>query len=375
MAKDAESTDLTSPDLACDNLRSGNVSKSAEVIEHVVAILIMSVPMLFAFWTVDNCINLVPTPVTCLHGKPCWYPEEVDLRVIVLTYNRPASLERCLRHLTQLILDGDTAMLEVWIDTASDGTVDYDTLSYLQNFSWPGVQHRVHIQKQHAGLYGQWLNTWRPRVGIPAVADTTEIALYLEDDVDVSPFAYRWLKAAYEKYRRREDVAGITLQDEYIITASGRRRGVKLKTPEATPIYGYKIVGPWGFSPHPKQWTRFQDWYHQNASVNSSFRPYLTEAGLYDTWYRDMESQGRSDSMWIMHFVYFCHWRSLYTLYANLKALTGEEEAGLVVNRRENGLHFVGRRVADSDKFILTEWKDSYVDFDQNIALLNYDGF
>ena len=99
----------------------------------------------------------------------------------MLTYNRPTALQKILANLEDLELDGDLAALEIFIDR-TNMTEAYDNKSYdvARVFGWSGGQTRVHVRRTHVGLYGQWVDCWRPRPG------TREIALVLEDDVLVS---------------------------------------------------------------------------------------------------------------------------------------------------------------------------------------------
>jgi hypothetical protein len=65
----------------------------------------------------------------------------------------------------------------------------------------------VHLQEEHVGLYGQWIDSWtlKPR----------EVTLYLEDDLDLSPHAWTWLKA-YKKYHHEPGVMGFSLRGNII---------------------------------------------------------------------------------------------------------------------------------------------------------------
>ena len=49
---------------------------------------------------------------------------------------------------------------------------------------------------------GQWIDTWYPK------ANTKEICILLEDDVDISAHSLRWLKLVHSKYDARNDLAG-----------------------------------------------------------------------------------------------------------------------------------------------------------------------
>ena len=50
-----------------------------------------------------------------------------------------------------------------------------------------------------------------------------EIALILEDDMTVSPHAYRWLKAVHGKYGRRKDFGGVTLYSNSVFAHNNHR--------------------------------------------------------------------------------------------------------------------------------------------------------
>ena len=77
------------------------------------------------------------------------------------------------------------------------GEFDVKTLDVARTFNWTRGLTRVHVQQSHVGIRGQWIDSWRPR------ADSTEVGLILEDDISVSPFVYRWLKAVHRQYDKR----------------------------------------------------------------------------------------------------------------------------------------------------------------------------
>ena len=83
----------------------------------------------------------------CVTGRPCTYPDVVDLRVVVITFNRADSLLKLLRSLDTLVLDADRAALEIWIDRdRNGGDVDQRTLDVASAFSWERGLTRVHVQ-------------------------------------------------------------------------------------------------------------------------------------------------------------------------------------------------------------------------------------
>ena len=135
----------------------------------------------------------------------------VDFRVLVLTFSRTDSLRTCLERLDELIVDDyDTAALDIWIDRdKKDNRLDGDTYRLAAEFRWKVGPSSVHVHDRHVGVYGQWLDTWKPS----SSGGNQEIALFVEDDVDISPYAYRWLKKVHAFYGQREDIGMYCLQD------------------------------------------------------------------------------------------------------------------------------------------------------------------
>jgi len=86
------------------------------------------------------------TSTSCVTGRPCTYTDQVDFRVIVITFNRADSLSKLLRSLDTLVLDGDRAALEIWIDRHRTKGVDQRTLEVASAFKWKGGPTRVHVQ-------------------------------------------------------------------------------------------------------------------------------------------------------------------------------------------------------------------------------------
>jgi hypothetical protein len=191
------------------------------------------------------------TENTCRTGKPCEYADDVDFRVIVITYNRAVSLSKLLHSLDDLELDGDRAVVEIWIDINDKGQAHDETVKTARSFQWKKGPTRVHIQTSHAGIMGQWIDTWRPR------PESKELGVILEDDISVSPMAYRWLKAVHKAMANRTDFVGASLTSDQMSVHSSKPKG-PLAAPKTDTILMYKCLGTWGFSPKPEHWRRFQ---------------------------------------------------------------------------------------------------------------------
>lgn len=244
------------------------------------------------------------------------------LTLVVLTHSRAQSLLRLLESLARASYDGDAVALHIWIDRSTDGSVDEETVSVSSTFSWAHGESKVHVWDKHVGIWGQWIDSWRPKT-------RNELALLLEDDLEVSSQFYRWLRAARTVYGRRDDIFGYTLQ-RGVLRANRTGFGRRPIVPPRAPNYLYKLVGSWGYAPEPEVWMRFRTWFHQHA-CDPNFHPYVDDL-VPTIWYRKQE---RKRSMWTMWHIRYAHDHHLFTVYANLKG-----SRTLAASWREPGLHF-----------------------------------
>ena len=300
--------------------------------------------------------------VNCKPNIPCEYPESVDFRIIVLTRNRSASLLKLLTSLLSLQLDGATNALEIWIDREGrNRMVHYDTLITALNFQWNKGIKRVHVQKTHVGIRGQWIDSWRPPVG------KEELAVFLEDDITVSPYIWRWTKAVHQAFRHRDDILGYSLANQYMYCV-GNKPFIEPKTQN---IYLNRQMGSWGFIPRPKIWASFQDWYHK---LDKSYQPWLGNGKkiCYDIWFKKYSKLDMADSMWTIWFAKYAYENGLFCVYSNLAPFAGKNYR-LALHRRENGLHFFNK-IQNKDDELLEEWHEKYVQFNRTILTYEFDG-
>ena len=148
---------------------------------------------------------------------PSSKPTHPALRVLVITYNRAASLSRLLKSLSQAEYGEDRVDLDVWVDVPADGSgVNPGVMRATKEFEWPHGNYATHVQDSNVGLRVQWMDSWGKSLeaaGLPPLsASTPEIPIILEDDLQVSPHYWNWLKAAHAKFGSRLDVSGFTLQ-------------------------------------------------------------------------------------------------------------------------------------------------------------------
>ncbi|KAK3094640.1 hypothetical protein FSP39_004315 [Pinctada imbricata] len=252
-----------------------------------------------------------PRPVIEDIKPPPWH-KPVDFRIISLVFNRASSLKRQLDSLNTAEYFGDNVLVEIWIDRSKkDGKIDPKTYLVAKNFTFKYGDVRVHNHTRHVGLYGQWFGTWNPD------PKSKEIAVFLEDDVSVSPLFYRWLKNVHKKYYRRTDVAGYSLRG-----TCPRYRGpyVDIRAPETEFCMLYRATGT-------------------------------------------------SDDMWTMWHIYYTHVNNQYTLFLNFP-----NKAGLTSHWQEGGLHFSKHQTLKKSAPLLTKWDPKYEHLPDKLVKLDYDG-
>lgn len=289
------------------------------------------------------------------------------LVVSVLTMDRPNSLSRLLRSLADASPhdgsegDGERVFREVdvhvWVDRPSRALApDARTLEVARGFRWARGSYAVHVRRTNAGLARQWLEAWRPTA---EDAEKGTVGLIVEDDIRLSPHFERFLIGAYRAYGGRPYVAGVSLQHRIIRASDAFASALAGEGPFLTPPRGHRVflarlLGSWGFSPHPAWWRRFQAWVDARRA-EPRLKPYVPSL-LPTRWFQALERAGRPDSMWTAWYIRFLTEQDLFHVFP---ALPGDR--ALAVNYREAGEHYSGDGDDDGRPFgqRLVRWEDA----------------
>ena len=287
----------------------------------------------------EQCLQLVSLAPPQLDGRA------IRIKLRVFTYNRPDSLRRLLASLSSAWYDGEQVALEISVDhpvpmPESDDVQNWQTTKAVAAaFEWPHGNKSVIEQEFNIGLVGQWTTGWQP-----AVDDDSELIFFIEDDVQVSPAYYRWLRAAIDAYYVNGSafdprMFGISLQRQNRILGETHEQQYGSKIPadvlgSSTPLYRYQLLGTWGTLFFPMHWRLFQQWLaEKSVSIETGesrrgFKPCVPTLHS-NTWY--LEQPAKTWSQWFIRFAYEKGW---YSLYANY-----QHDQALVVNHREPGLN------------------------------------
>ena len=112
------------------------------------------------------------------------------VQISIITDSRSHSLSRLLHSLENARYFGDTLDLRINMEDSADPI----TKQLAGDFQWKHGTVFVHHRVTHGGLLTAVVESWYPR-------SNDSYGLLLEDDVEVSPLFYAWLKLALLRYR------------------------------------------------------------------------------------------------------------------------------------------------------------------------------
>lgn len=171
-----------------------------------------------------------------------------SLTIVVVAFNRPTSLNRLLRSLSQAARHEGTCLpLIVSID--GGGTEREACLAVVRAFDWPGERHII----EHDTRLGL-------RDHILACGDLTqqcESILVLEDDICVSPTSLHFANAALQEYGNIAEIGGISL---YSFLYNEFTNSPFLPVDDGSDTYFLQTASSWGQVWTKTQWTAFRNW-------------------------------------------------------------------------------------------------------------------
>ena len=159
---------------------------------------------------------------------PTLNPNEFQLHIKLLTFDRPESLQRCFESLESAFYGGDTVSLDIFVDHGFHEEHDkwgrrardlvhkiHGVLDLVDSLSWSHGPKHVHYRSRNGGIQPQWLESWWPE-------SLNDFALVVEDDMQLSPLFYRYLKLAVTQYyynatNYNPQVYGISFQRQFFV--------------------------------------------------------------------------------------------------------------------------------------------------------------
>ncbi|KAG0047126.1 hypothetical protein BGZ83_007762 [Gryganskiella cystojenkinii] len=186
-----------------------------------------------------------------------------QVKLVVITNNRPGSCIRLLRSLTHAHYLNDKVSLTLNMDAEADRVTIQMAGSFQWEFGEKFMRHRV----RRGGLMLAVVEAWYPQ-------GNDEYAVLLEDDVEVSPLFYSWIKYNILKYRYSPDnhlyqrMFGVSMYSQKFVEThlAGRApfnpEDIFIETPEyelRTPFL-LQLPCSWGAVYFPEHWREFHEY-------------------------------------------------------------------------------------------------------------------
>ncbi|KAG8719876.1 hypothetical protein FRC08_001800 [Ceratobasidium sp. 394] len=201
-----------------------------------------------------------------------WNTPRIELAVI--THDRPWSLTRLLNSIKRAHYFGDTVNIVINLEQTADLETRHiaETFSMNLNGGHVTVRHRI----VYAGLMAAVVESWHPR-------GNHSYGVILEDDVELSPMFYAWVKFCILRYRydarnnQSSQLYGVSLYQPKVteLRMEGRRPFdpkdifAKLQLEHAHTPYLSQVPCSWGAVYFPEHWREFQRYLALRLSEHS----------------------------------------------------------------------------------------------------------
>ncbi|CAA0812013.1 glycosyltransferase family protein 2 [Striga hermonthica] len=251
---------------------------------------------------------------------PNW--NKMRLSISIITQNRAKSLARLLSSLSAAFYLGD----EVPITFNMDSKVDSATLKMVDSFAWPHgpkTQRRRIIQ---GGLIRAVSESWYP-------SSDNDFGLLLEDDIEVSPYYYLWVKYAllayhYDPQVSLPELSSISLYTPRLVEVVKERpkwnaTAFFSRIHPNTP-YLHQLPCSWGAVFFPKQWREFYVYMNMRFTEDAKQNPVQIPKSRTNGW----------QASWKKFLIDMMYLRGYVSLYPNFP-----NQASFSTNHMEPGAH------------------------------------
>lgn len=221
--------------------------------------------------------------------------------IVVVAYDRPGSLSRLLRALTDAEYPEGNIPLVISLDHSKNPACR----NLADTFEWPHGEKTVLEQPIHLGLKAHILQCGD-------LTKTLGPVILLEDDLLVAPHFYRFAQSALEQYEANAEIGGISLY-AYEVTESAFAPFHPLD--DDSDVYFLQFPSSWGQAWTPDQWTAFREWFAKNPSIGPD--------ELIPDFLREWPS-----TSWKKHFARYLLAQDRYFVYPKISLSTNFSDPG-----------------------------------------------
>lgn len=235
--------------------------------------------------------------------------------VKILTYNRLPSLQRLVSSLSKV-----KYKQPINIEFEIEGGAPVKLQEYVSNLSWERGETKVHNRVVKGGLIQAVIESWEPQTD-------TEAAIFLEDDIEVSPYFFNWLDAGMQILQTpslgipSSRVLGISLYTPRLIETVHPKQKIEFDNLVPNNVFLYQLPCSWGALYFPNHWRQFRAYMRHRLQMEDHVEVYgSTTNGWKGSWKKFMV-----EFMWI---------NDLFMLYPNY-----QNQTSFATNHLEPGEH------------------------------------
>lgn len=225
--------------------------------------------------------------------------------IVVVTYNRPASLKRLLSFLSMAVFDSSDVNMVISIDYQASASHD-EIVKTANNFEWKNGSKKIIEHKTNLGL----------KAHVLSCGDLSEeygAVIVLEDDIVVSPYFYKYATTALKVYDNDINIAGISL---YGFEWSQVADRAFLPAHNGSDVYFSQNAQSWGQLWSQRMWKQFKEWY-------------LTHKDLDITLNVPENVRNWSDNSWLKYHIWYCVEKNKYFVYPYVSLSTNCSDLGV----------------------------------------------
>uniref|UniRef100_A0A7N0TYA9 Glycosyltransferase family protein 2 n=1 Tax=Kalanchoe fedtschenkoi TaxID=63787 RepID=A0A7N0TYA9_KALFE len=257
---------------------------------------------------------------------PNW--NKMRLSINIVTQNRVGSLTRLLKSLTDAYYLGD----EIPISFNMDSKVDEATIKLVGSFDWPHGPKTLRRRIIQGGLIRAVSESWYP-------ASDDDFGLLLEDDIEVSPYYYLWIKYAllayhYDPQVSLPELSSISLYTPRIVEVVKERpkwNGTEFfKHIHPNTPYLHQLPCSWGAVFFPKQWREFYVYMNMRFTEDAKSNPVQIPKSRTNGWQASWKK-------FLIDMMYLRGYVALYPNFPNQQSFsTNHMEPGAHISAKDN---------------------------------------
>ena len=265
--------------------------------------------------------------------------------IVVITYDRPHSLQRLLASIDAADYpDGAEVPLIISVDRGPSKSREA-VVEAAQGFSWRFGRKRVLEQERHLGVVDHFWAAGR-------LSQEHEAVVLLEDDLTVAPPFYRFAAQALSHYSSDARVGGVCLYDLWF---NGFTHLPFRPLDDGSDVYFVQLPYTQGYAMMASRWAGFEAWAQRNG------RGVKAHPALHPSFlsFRDDE--------WFPTLAAYLAQEGRYFCFPRVGLSTGWGDAGVHFDRRTDW--FMAPVQVRGDDFRLPELDDSLAVYDSFFEL------